>query len=405
MTRKTWILVMLTVVVSLATAFACNTTAKRGSVDLDPTGFATTASDHTTSPAGHVDVDTSPLLAVTVIPSKPVRTRPVVRSYGEVTARFRTILRAETAGTLLSVTSQADSGRRVRRGTVLMKLDDSRLVEALARAEADVGDAHVRLSEENLRAQQAAADWDRIGNGEPASEFLLREPQRESARLTIAAAEAAVLEARNNLDRAVIRAPFDAVVVRRHASLGSYVQPGTELLELDSSNRVEVRLPLSSEDWELLPPESELLGWPVALASSSSSSHVWRGQVSRIEQHVVSESRQRSLVVTVADPLDLDPPLFPGTFVRAKMEGRELNDVLKLPVSAMTERNEIWFVDTEGRLARAPVEAMLTSDGLILVRLSPPIPTAEVLDVLVHPMASYLPGIAVDKKVVDDASS
>ncbi|MEM7588389.1 MAG: efflux transporter periplasmic adaptor subunit, partial [Acidobacteriota bacterium] len=144
-------------------------------------------------------------------------------------------------------------------------------------------------------------------------------------------------------------------------------------------------------------------GWPVDLTPGDDATPSWQGRVSRVEQHVVSASRQRSLVVTVPNPLDLEPPLFPGTFVRASLAGRELNGVLDLPVSAITEQQEIWFVDDQGRLARMPVEALMASDGRALVRPPAALDWANGLDVLVHPMASYLPGIAVDRQRIEDA--
>ncbi|MEM6792905.1 MAG: efflux RND transporter periplasmic adaptor subunit [Acidobacteriota bacterium] len=340
---------------------------------------------------------------VTVLPSSPSSARPQIRSRGEARARYRTTLSAEVAGTLVSISEQAHSGRRVTRGSVLMTLDDSRYLEAVASARAELERARLLDEEEELRARQAEADWRRLEEpGEPSS-FLLRQPQRRSARMGIEAAEAALLEAEKNLARTVIRAPFNAAVVRRMAPLGSSLQPGAELLELDSSDAVEIRVPLTSADWALLPPEAELLaeGWPVELLAGGPEPRRWQGRVSRIERHVTAETRQRALVATVLNPLEQTPPLYPGTFVRAALPGRELEGVLDLPSHAVTERGEIWFVDAQGLLAKAAVHPHPGRDGRVLIQ-APAEMQGEKLDVVAHPMASHLPGLPVTKEVAHD---
>ncbi|MEM8930663.1 MAG: HlyD family efflux transporter periplasmic adaptor subunit, partial [Acidobacteriota bacterium] len=255
---------------------------------------------------------------------------------------------------------------------------------------------------EDLRARQAVVDWRRMTTSEEPSRFLLRDPQRRSARFGVEAAEAALLEAQKNLARTAIKAPFDATVVRRLASLGSYLQPGTELVELDSSDTVELRLPLTPADWALLPPDRELLeqSWPVELTTGGRTPGRWRGRVSRIERHVVAETRQRALVVTVSNPLDEDPPLYPGTFVRATLAGRELTNVLDLPSHVVTEQGELWLVDADGLLAKAAVDPLPGADARILVDV-PTSMAGEILDVVAYPMASYLPGLPVTKETAD----
>ncbi|MEM7049475.1 MAG: efflux RND transporter periplasmic adaptor subunit [Acidobacteriota bacterium] len=344
-------------------------------------------------PAAPSPTDLAP--PVTIVTVQPTTARPSVLAFGEARAQYRTIIAAETAGSLTTIAPDAHSGGRLARGAVLMTLDGSRQLEALADARAKLGQARVRLAEEELRAQQAKLDWQRIGSDEPATEFLLRQPQRESARLDVEAAEAALVEAQRDLDRTEIRAPFDATVVRRIAALGSYVEPGNELIELDSTRQVEIRLPLKASDWALLPPEKELLaeGWPVDLTTTDSPPRRWQGRVDRIEQHVVRESRQRTLVAIVDRPLEQEFPLFPGTFLRATLAGRSVDGVLELPASAITEQQEIWLVDAEGFLEKAPVDPLFAADGRALVPFATD--SEDGLKVVLHPMASFLPGLAV----------
>ncbi|MEM1182693.1 MAG: efflux RND transporter periplasmic adaptor subunit [Acidobacteriota bacterium] len=339
--------------------------------------------------------------AVTVQKVGPSAVRPEIWARGEVRPRYRTVLSAELSGALVSISEQAHSGRRVAAGAVLMTLDDSRYLEAVARAKADLQAAELAAREEALLAGQARADWERLEAGGTPSTFLLREPQVRSAQLRVEAARATLREAETNLSRTVIKAPFNAAVVRRMASLGSYVEPGSELIELDSSDRFELRLPLAPRDWSLLPPDSELVRrrWRVRLSTGGPDPASWTGVVDRVERHVEVSTRQRSLVVRVDDPLGQDPPLHAGTFVRAALSGRELDRVLDLPAHAISDRGELWAVGADDSLEKWPVETWPAADGRVLVEAPASTPPGG-LDVVLHPMASYVAGQTVRRRVV-----
>ena len=329
---------------------------------------------------------------VSVLRRKPATARPFLRAFGEVTAEFDVTMAAEVEGVIVSISRATYSGGRLHKGDVILTMDDTRYRRALAEAQENETEARRRLIEEQLRAQLAADEWERSEEEGQPPPYLLREPHIAAARLTLESAEVAVQEARRNLERAVVRAPFNAVVIERLRSPGSYVQPGTELVRLYSSDRIEVRLPLTHRQWSLLPGEDVLKQrWDVELWSTDGSRR-WIGRVLRIEKHLQSETRQRSLVVAVDDPLDQVPPLFPGTFVRAAIPGVELENMLEVPTSALDGRSEIWYVDKTDALARVPVTPVVADEGNILV---PTVEGYEELRVLLHPMESYMPGLVV----------
>ena len=81
-----------------------------------------------------------------------------------------------------------------------------------------------------------------------------------------------------------------------------------------------------------------------------------------------------------------------------------LDGVLVLPASAMTDRQEIWFVDPEASapvpLHRLSVSPLFALGGQVLV----PAPEGlEALHVLTHPMLSYLEGMMVRTRVASHA--
>ena len=60
-----------------------------------------------------------------------------------------------------------------------------------------------------------------------------------------------------------------------------------------------------------------------------------------------TETRQRTVIITVPDPLILPPPLLANTFVTVSFPGRPTGNLLQLPGSALSQRGEIWYVTSD----------------------------------------------------------
>ena len=89
--------------------------------------------------------------------------------------------------------------------------------------------------------------------------------------------------------------------------------------------------------------------WPVELTSVENGQN-WSGRILRLEQHLDDTTRQRALIIAVDRPLDLDTPLLPGTFVKALIKGRSVDNLWKLPSAALSQRGEIWYVKADKTL-------------------------------------------------------
>ncbi|AMX02303.1 efflux RND transporter periplasmic adaptor subunit [Microbulbifer thermotolerans] len=333
---------------------------------------------------------------VVVVRVNTERYTPPIEAFGAAESHYQLTLVSEVEGLVKAVSENLESGRMVKKGELLVQLENSDYRETLATAEAALASARLDLLEVEREADQAQAEWKASGlEGEPDSPLVLYEPQLAEARASVAENEAAVVRARRDLAQTEIRAPFDALIVSRGIAPGSYLQSGGEVAELYSTDRVEIALPLSQRDWNALPDSKTLEqeGWPVALSSVESGAQ-WLGYVRRVERHQDDTSRQRSLIVAVDQPLAQEPELTPGTFIRAEVPGREQSDLWRLPPSSLSQRGEIWYV-TDGLLAKFAAEAVASDKETIYIRPPESLRQQEV-SVLVHPLSSYVPGMAVN---------
>jgi RND family efflux transporter MFP subunit len=303
---------------------------------------------------------------------------------------------AKVSGYVTALSPVFEAGAVVAADETLLQLEDSDYRSALASSQESLAAARLALLEEQRQAVIAQAEWDSAGlEGEPDSELLLRQPYVDAAVASLHRAEAAVASAQKDLAHTRIAAPFDAIVVERLVAPGSYVQAGTNIATLYSSDRVEITLALSAQDWRKLPGVDQLTAsrWPVQLRDIESGDE-WTGYVARVEQHLDSTTRQRALIVAVDDPLQQGTALLPGTFVDANIPGREIEGLWQLPNSALSQRGEIWYVARDGTLASFVANLSYSEEDRIYV--APPAALASApQQVLLHPLSSYLAGTPV----------
>ena len=320
-----------------------------------------------------------------------------IKAYGAAKPHFNITLTAQVAGQIDSISDQFETGKRLKKNTIMARLENSDYQAAVESARQALSSAKVSLLEEERQGLQALSEWKSSGlEGEPDSDLVLRKPQLAAAKATVKQAEASLKAAEKDLSQSAIKAPFDALVINRAVSPGGYVQTGSEVATLYGTDRVEISVALSAQEWNNLPSLAILNSgnWPVEIESVEDH-HIWQGRVLRAEQNLNVETRQRSLIIAVDEPLDLEPALFPGTFVSAHITGRNVAGVWKLPNSALSQRGEVWYVSTDNTLQKFSASPLFSSSGYIYIQPPESLNNTPVM-ILVSPLNSYLEGMAVN---------
>jgi len=333
---------------------------------------------------------------VSVITVGTGRYRASVTAHAAASPHFDLTLASQVSGRVQSLAEDFEPGKRFKKGQILARLEDSDYRAEVAAAKQDLSDAQLNLLEENREAVQAKAEWEASGvSGKPESELVLRKPQVAAAEAAVANARAALANARKDLARTRIAAPFDALVVERMISPGSYVQAGTDMARLYSTDRAEISVSLSAKDWARLPGAKLLESgdWN-AEVQNIGNGQTWSSRVLRAKQHLEQETRQRDLILVVDHPLDLKPPLLPGTFIKATIFGRSMENLWKLPGSALSQEGEIWYVKDDHTLAAFSAAVCFSDEEAIYVSV-PETLRENKQRVLVHPLTGYMRGMRV----------
>lgn len=307
-------------------------------------------------PAVLVEVATAARQAVTF----------TVQSQGSISPRTRTTLVAEVSGQIVEVAPAFVAGGFFKKGDVLVRVDPSNYQNALKRAEAGVKRAETQVATENALAGYAAQDWERLrslnATRGPASDLTLRKPQLAEALAELDSAEADYQRALRDLERTVIRAPYDGMVREKRADVGQFVNTGTALAESFATDVAEVRLPLTQADLRFvqLPRPGETGALPVKLhAQVGGAQQTWDGLVVRSEGVFDESQRVLHVVAQIPDPYEPPPGAEParvGTFVTAEITGRTAGRLFVIPRHSLSRGDTLWIVGDDMKIQPQTVQ-------------------------------------------------
>lgn len=332
---------------------------------------------------------------VSVINAVPSTYQAYVSGHGEAKAHWALSLKAQVKGEITNMSEQFATGNVVKKGQVLAQIDNTEYLQAVASAKATLADAKLALQEEQDLGNQAKREWQRSGVTQaPSSPLVFRTLQLEAAQATADNAQYALQTAQRDEKNTHISAPFDAVILSRDVDLGTYVSIGDTLATLNSTDKVEISVPLSLSQWQNLASDKS----GEVILSDVTTQNQWQGYIARFEQHLDDSSRQRSVVVALDKPFEQATPLLPGTFLAVQIAGKALNNVIKLPASAVSQEGLIWYVNEQNTLMSIQAQKLFERGDYVYIS---PIEGHTNLRVVARPLVSYLNDMLVNPIVVE----
>lgn len=295
-----------------------------------------------------------------------------VASQGEVRPRTDISLTAQVSGRVIDTSSTFVNGGAFKKNDILLKIEDADYRASTAAAKARLAQAEEALRREEAEAALAREDFEDLGLNEDPTELTLRIPQLAQARANFEAAQAEYRAAQLNLERTVIRAPFQGRVRERIAGVGQFVSPGAQLGRIFSTDFAEIRLPLTDLDLAKLGvpidfiETSEDPGPSVELSAVIAGQlHQWKGRIARTEGAIDATTRQIFTIAVVEDPYgvasDKGAPLAMGLFVDAKIKGRPYENAIVLPRAALYGRDRVYVISQDNVLQERTV-VIVSSD-------------------------------------------
>ncbi len=318
-------------------------------------------------PVKKPNVQPSPNVEVRTIQRGPINLS--VSSQGTVGARRTIEWASEVAGRVIWMSPDFVEGAHVNSGTVLMKLDPTDYIVAVAEARANLADANLSLTEERNEFRRGTTYR---ANNQQAAASSLRQPKFALVEARYKAAEEKLKQAQADLAATEITAPFDAVIDNKQVDLGQYVATNSPLFSLFSTNTAEVRLPVTAAEIyfiEAIPAAGGEMPEVRLSASFGISRQQWTGRLVRIERRVDANTRTFFVVADVDKPYDTERypiPLSVGLFVDAEIDGIVVDNAVRIPRSALHGDNYVYVVNDNSLSRRAVTVARRSKDTLVI---------------------------------------
>ena len=234
-----------------------------------------------------------------------------VMGTGTLESRMQTAVSSKISGRIVALL--VDQGDRVEAGQVLVRLDDSELVQQVEIARSALAAAKAAVDRVETDERRTKAVMDKVLRDHERNRRLfanksisVNEIENSEKSLTVAEADfasarAASVEKKKNLivaqntldynlarlDDTVIKAPFNGLIVRRDREPGDVVVPGSSIFVLISTQELWIRAWVDETDMAKLSP-----GQASRIVFRSEPDHPYPGKVARLGRETDRETRQ-----------------------------------------------------------------------------------------------------------------
>jgi RND family efflux transporter MFP subunit len=228
---------------------------------------------------------------------------------GSVQPERRADLRAEVSAVVLQVLKE--NGDAVRRGDLLVRLDDTAIRDSLTSAEASARAA-------GQAYEQAERQFERMTtlrtSGMASAQALEdAEIRRNNAQSDLAAAKTRAVQARQQLQRTEARAPFDGIVSERKVSAGDTAQIGKELVKVIDPRSMRFEGLVSADNIGEVN-----VGQPVVFQVNGYGEQDFTGKITRVNPAANATTRQVEILVEFTDPRQ--QPKLAGLYAEGRIE-------------------------------------------------------------------------------------
>ena len=329
-------------------------------------------------------IETAILVDVTTV--KGGTFDPIITATGNVQPVEDITLSPLVSGQITRRDPAFTPGGFVKRNEILLQIDPADYKNTMELRKSELLQSQTTLDTEMGRQQIAEQDLNLITNdslfgNNPLSEeerqLVLRQPQLNAVKATIIGARASLDQARLNLERTTIRAPFNAHILSQNVTEGSQVGQGDDLGRLVGTAHywVTATVPVSKLQWLRFPEKETEKGATVHIKNSTDwSPELFReGYLDKQIGALDGETRLARVLIKVADPLAKNsdmkgkPKLMIGSFVEVNIQANAIENVVRLNRDYIRSNKTVWVMK-EDKLEIREVNIVLSDNKYAYIR-------------------------------------
>ena len=332
------------------------------------------------SPAQAPEDERGPLVEVVALRAQDA---PItIRAHGTVVAATRAQIAPEVAGRIVWVSERLTEGGRFDEGEPMLRIDPADYRRALASRRGAVERARLGLLRERRAREVSTETWElaegvAARSSEQGRALARNEPQVETAEAELASARSRARQARADLSRTTLRAPFAAQVQAESVDIGQLASPQRAAVTLVGTDAYHVRasVPVGALPRLRIPPAgTDENGSEARVTVQAGAERAeWEGWIGGMLPAVDERGAMARVVVVVPDPLGLEReerpalPLLLGAFVDVALVGAPLaDDAVRVPRAAIRDGDRVYVATRDGRLAIRDVAIAWRGEDAVL---------------------------------------
>jgi RND family efflux transporter MFP subunit len=180
-------------------------------------------------------------------------------------------------------------------------------------------------------------------------------------------------EAKLDLERSAIVAPFDGWVLEKTIEVGQHVTIGQGMGRIYSAGELDIEVRIPVKDFRWLPAELNADAGIEAevIFENQGARRTWNGRVSRVKAEMDDKTRTLPVIIEVDETSKSEAyrnalRLRPGMFVTAKIKGRDVAQAFVLPRHVVYPGDIIYTVEGD-RLKIKSVDILRTFKDSVIV--------------------------------------
>jgi RND family efflux transporter MFP subunit len=316
-------------------------------------------------------------------------------------------IRARVSGEIIKLHKDLEPGGILKKDEPVIWLDDKDYRLKLNMRNAMLQKAEAALQLELVQQRIAEKEFNtykyRDNNDNIDRDMILRKPQERSSRADVQIAESELKDAELDLQRTVIKAPFNSVVLEEDVDIGEQADLQRVLVTLAGVDTfwVKVSIPVRFLKWIIFPDEKRSDGSEVTIYTKRGEK---TGKVMRRFTQLESQGRMAQILVEVKDPLGLKQgskdsiSLIIGEYVKIKIKGEPLQNVVRIPRKAYRDNAKIWLLNDDSKLEIIDVEPVWSLRDYVFINKSDLPEGKIILSDLAFPVENMSLSPAVSRK-------
>lgn len=288
-----------------------------------------------------------------------------IRALGTIKPYQQTSINARISSQVEYIAENSDIGSIVKKGEVLIRLDDDTYQNTLKLRKSDLEKAKAAYQLEMGQQSVAKAEAEQLKKlsssfiGEVIiSDLALRAPQLAQAKADVAAAEVAVKMAQLDMEYATIKAPYNAMVTERNVSVGSLTNTQDSLITLVGIDEYRIEAAVAIDKLTSLNLKKNTNS---KVQITSSTGIIREGRIIRQVASLDATTRMGRILISIPDPLGIKnnaPALILGDHAEVLFKAGTLDNTVIVPRRALQPNDSVFVAipryPTEEELKKNP---------------------------------------------------